>query len=202
MLVAGNGLIFQEEKLEVQVFKMNYKEAVKRSMEMLSKKENAFFIGYNVRFGSRMYGTLSDVPEEICLEMPVAENLMAGVATGMSFEDYRPVLIFERQDFILNGLDSLVNHLDKLPELSEGQFNPRVIIRTMIGSRTPLDPGPQHSQDFTSSISQMVSFPVVRLRTPKQVLEEYEKARQSKGTTMLVEERELYGQVKWDIEEK
>ena len=93
---------------------MKYKEAIKKSMEMLAKDKNAVFIGYNVNYGSRMYGTLVDIPKSKCLETPVAENLMAGLSMGMAIEGYKPVLIFERHDFMLNSLDAIVNHLDKI----------------------------------------------------------------------------------------
>ena len=124
------------------------KELIKKEMERLSKDRKVYFIGYNLRFGSQNYGTLKNVSKKKILEMPIAENLMTGIAIGMALEGFKPILIFERHDFMLNAFDQLINHLHKLPEMS-GIFNPKVMIRAKVGHRKPFDPGPQHTQDFT-----------------------------------------------------
>ena len=93
---------------------MNYGETIKKSMERLEKDEKTIFIGYNISFGSQAYGTLKDIPSIQKIETPLAENLMVGLAIGLGMGGYRPVLFFERHDFILNALDGLVNHLDKM----------------------------------------------------------------------------------------
>ena len=174
---------------------MNYQKAVKQSMQMLAEKERAVFIGYNIKFGSNAYGTLTDIPESQKLETPVAENLMTGLAMGMSLENIRPVLCFERHDFMLNGLDAMVNHMDKFHQMSEGQFSMRVIIRAIVGSTKPLDPGLQHTQDFTKMFKQLFSFPVLTPETPAAVLKDYEAARKAGGPCMVIERRTLYENV-------
>ena len=121
-----------------------YREALCWAMEHLVTRCNAVFLGYNISLGSQAYGTLTHVPAHHKLEMPVAENLMAGLAIGLALAGERPVLFFERHDFVLNALDALVNHLDKLELMSHGQFCAPVIVRAAVGSRRPLDPGPQH----------------------------------------------------------
>ena len=78
---------------------INYKEAMIKSMDELSR-EGAIFIGYNVKYGDAI-GTLKNVPDNQKLETPVAENLMSGLAIGMSFEGFKPVIYFERHDFCL-----------------------------------------------------------------------------------------------------
>jgi len=171
---------------------MKYMEAVKQSMQMLAEKEGVIFIGYNIKYGSHAYGTLTDVSEFQRLETPVAENLMTGLAMGMSLENIRPVLCFERHDFMLNALDALVNHLDKFEEMSEGQFHLRVIIRAIIGSKKPLYPGLQHTQDFTRIFKTLFSFPILTPETSEAVLRDYEIARNAEGPCMVIENRALY----------
>ncbi|MCX6746792.1 MAG: hypothetical protein NTU63_01520 [Candidatus Pacearchaeota archaeon] len=171
---------------------MKYKDAVKKSMEMLAEKENVVFIGYNVNFGSQGYGTLKDVPKEKKIETPVAENLMIGLATGMALEGYHPVVFFERHDFMLNALDGIVNHLSKIEQLSLGEFAPSVIIRAVIGSRNPLNPGIQHMQDFSRAFKDLVDFPVYTPKTAYEVEEAYNKAKESKRPVMIIEWRDLY----------
>jgi 2-oxoisovalerate dehydrogenase E1 component beta subunit len=171
---------------------VKYREALKQSMEMLAKDERVRFVGYNIRYGSRAYGTLKDVPFEKCIETPLAENLMTGIATGMSLEGFRPVLYFERHDFILLGLDGIVNHIDKIEKMSLGEYKTPVIIRAVVGGRKPIDPGLQHTQDYTEAIKKMVSFPVIDLIKPEQIIKEYRHAIARDGPTLLVERRDLY----------
>lgn len=171
---------------------MNYKEAIKMSMEKLAKEENSVFIGYNICFGSKAYGTLSDVPNSKKIETPVAENLMMGLAIGMALEGYRPIVFFERHDFMLNASDAIVNHLSKIEKMSNGQFNLPVIIRAVVGSTKPLYPGLQHIQDFTKAFKEMVDFPIYSPRNAKEILETYDKLREMKSPSMIIERKDWY----------
>lgn len=171
---------------------MEYHEAIKKSMETLAEDNNVIFLGCNIAFGSNAYGTLKDISNEKKLETPVAENLMIGLAMGLSLEGFRPVLFFERHDFILIALDGIVNHLDKIEKLSKGQYKMPVIIRAVVGSKSPIDPGLQHTQDFSDVFRKLVSFPVYDPKTPLEVIEVYEKIRISKEPALIIERHELY----------
>lgn len=171
---------------------MKYKDALKLAMESLANDSRFVFLGYNVCYGSKGSGTLNDIPLDKCIETPLAENLMTGIAIGMSLEGYRPIVIVERHDFLLNALDSIVNHADKLEKLSREQFKAPIIIRAMVGAKIPFDMGPQHTQDFTKALREMVSFPVVELKTSKQILEEYEKVKNIDHPIIFIERKDLY----------
>ena len=54
---------------------ISYKDAIKSSMQSISEKKEAVFIGYNLKYGSRCYGTMDTIPEDKIYEMPVAEDL-------------------------------------------------------------------------------------------------------------------------------
>ena len=169
---------------------MKYKDAVKESMEVLAAAK-VIFIGYNVRHGSA-YGTLNDIPMEQRLETPVAENLMAGLAMGMSLEGYRPVLFFERQDFLYNALDALVNQADKIEAISDGQFSFPLIIRAVIGGTTPFYAGITHTSDLTKLCCRMFTFPVVKPMTSGAVLGAYRAAMDYPGPVFISESKELH----------
>jgi len=171
---------------------MRYGEAIKKCMEDLSKDPRVLFIGYNLIHGSKAYGSLKDISPRKIIETPVAENLMVGLSTGLAIEGFRPVLIFERHDFMLNGLDAMVNHLDKLEKLSNGQYSPSVIIRAIVGSKYPINPGPQHMQDFTRIYKKIFKMPVHVPENSKEVLNSYELAKEVHGPIMVVEKRDLY----------
>jgi pyruvate dehydrogenase E1 component beta subunit len=172
---------------------MKYKEALKNSMNLLATDKDCRFVGYNVRYGSKANGTLKEVEVDKLIETPVAENLMAGIAIGMSIEGLKPVVYFERFDFILNALDSIVNHLDKIETISNAEYKPKVIIRVNIGgTKNPLFTGITHTQDFTDVLFKMVSFPVIKLLSVADVIKYYTVAANWKTSMILVEERDRY----------
>ena len=52
---------------------------------------------------------------------------MVGLAIGMSFEGFKPVVYFERHDFMLVAADAIGNHVDKIERISHGEFKVPVI---------------------------------------------------------------------------
>lgn len=170
---------------------LNYKQAIKKTMEDLAKREDTVFIGYNVKYGSA-YGTLKDVPVEKKIETPLAENLMTGLAIGMSLEGFKPILFFERFDFIFNALEGIVNHIDKLEKISKGEFKSSVLIRIVVGAKKPIYAGLTHSQNFTNSLRQIVSMPVYELNNSQEVIDFYNKSVLEDNSSILVEKKELY----------
>lgn len=173
---------------------MSYKNELALAMNNLAADRAVRFIGYGVRIGGRALGTLKDVSEKQLVETPVAENLMVGLATGMSLAGLRPVVFIERMDFILNALDAIVNHLGAAKKISRGQFQPSAILRVVVGNRhKPLYTGPTHTQDFTNAVRMMVDFPVVRLTEPQQIAPAYFEAHEAlhRGrSTMIVEHKD------------
>jgi pyruvate/2-oxoglutarate/acetoin dehydrogenase E1 component len=176
-----------------QQCKIGYRDAIKASMEDLAKDPSVVFVGYNLKHGSRGYKTLTDIDQSRIIETPVAENLMAGLCMGVAIEGgFRPVLIYERHDFVLNALDALVNHLDLMEELSRGQLNPRVIIRAIIGRKKPVDPGPQHLHDLSVFFKSVFHFPVYDPRDGEEVLKVYNEIKNLNSPAMVIERSELY----------
>jgi pyruvate dehydrogenase E1 component alpha subunit len=172
---------------------MKYKQAVVESMNMMAKR-GVIFVGYNVTHGAA-YGTLIGVPEDQLLETPVAENLMAGLAMGMSLEGFRPVLFFERHDFVLNAVDALVNQMDKIEQISDGQFNFPVIIRAVSGSVKPFYAGLTHTSNLTSLFDNMFSFPVFEPKTSAEVVGVYRTVLEYAGPVLISEPKELHEEV-------
>lgn len=174
---------------------MTFQQAIKEQCESYARSHSGVrFIGYNTVFGSRMYGTLEGVDRDLCVETPVAENLMVGLAVGMSLEGYRPVVCFERHDFILLGLDAIVNHIDKLPYISGDQFKLPIIIRAIVGGRQPIDPGPMHRQDYSGALRQMLKYtPVYSFSTEvglKHIWQQVNKT--PSGAVVIIEYKDDY----------
>jgi pyruvate dehydrogenase E1 component alpha subunit len=175
---------------ELNDLNISYKDAMNQAMDELGK-EGAIFIGYNVARGDAM-GTLKTVPKDQKLETPVAENLMSGLAIGMSFEGYTPVLYFERHDFMLVAMDAIGNHIDKIERISHGEYKVPIIIRAVEAFGGPFYSGPTHHQDFTNLLKTLVSFPVLDPITGVDVLKAFKGAYQSKRPAIIIERKSRY----------
>ena len=152
-------------------------------------RAGAIFVGQGVGYGGvASYTALDGVPDSQRIELPVVEELQMGISVGLALQNYLVVSIYPRIDFLLRAMDQLVNHLDKLEAMSGGQFKPRIIIRTRVGSRKPLDAGPQHSQDHTAAFRMMLTnVDVVRIERDAEILPTYEAALASARSTIVVE---------------
>ena len=177
---------------------MKYAEALKAAMKFLSEDSRVVFLGQAVSVpGTAMFGTLSDIDASRRVELPVEEEMQMGMCNGLALAGFIPVSIFPRWNFLLLAVNQIVNHLDKIGEISGGQFAPKVIIRTSIGSERPLHPQLQHVGDYTEAFRLMCrNIEVIRLEEPPEILPAYQKAllREDGKSTLLVEYGDYYGE--------
>lgn len=169
---------------------MSYKEEITKAMQLLAKNPRVVFIGQSVAYGGAVpiEATLEGISYDKRIEFPVAEDLQLGICIGLALEGYIPVCIFPRMDFLVLALNQLVNHLDKIEEMSCGQFKPKVIIRASIGSRAPLDPGVQHCQDYTTALHYLRrNIDIEKLYDTEAIMLHYSKATTSERSTILIE---------------
>lgn len=155
-------------------------------MRLLAADPRTQFIGQSVCFdGATIYDSLEGVPMDRRLEMPVIEDFQLGYCIGLSLTGKLPICIFPRMDFMLLAMNQLVNHLDKLPLYG---WKPRVILRTRVGSKVPLDAGPQHTQNYRKEFNDMTCRIVVKeVRTASEVTQAYKDALRSEMSWLVVE---------------
>ncbi len=161
------------------------------AMLRLAKEPNSIFLGQSVAFPGWAYSSLDGVPMSQRIEMPVAEELQMGISTGLALQGYLPVSFYPRMDFLLLAANQLINHLDKLQEMSRGSFKPKVIIRTRVGPNEPLNAGPQHTQCHTSAFQKMLTNMLVwSLTKKKDITWMYNEAVNESRSVMIVERLE------------
>ncbi len=176
--------------------KLKYKSELIRSMSYLSKDKRTIFLGQSVNYsGNAIYNTLSHIPKSKKIELPVFEEVQLGLSTGLALNGFIPITCFPRFDFLILAMNQLVNHLDKLRFLSNNSFKPRVIIRTSIGSKKPLDGGVQHTQDYTKMFKGILTeVEIVSLKEPKDIFSQFKKAltRKDSKSTLIIENGDYY----------
>lgn len=177
---------------------MKYKEELIRAMTYLGQDARTIFLGQAVAYpGTAMTGTLADVPKSKLVEFPVAEEMQLGASIGLALDGFVPITIYPRWNFLLLAVNQLVGHLDKLKAMSQGGYQPKVIIRTGIGSQRPLHPQHQHVNDYTDAFRLMLTnIEIIRLDEPEQVFPAYEKAltREDGKSTIVVEWGDFYAE--------
>ena len=177
---------------------MKYADELTKAMDFLAKDPKTIFLGQAVEYpGTAMTNTLKNVPKKKLIEIPVAEEMQLGISNGLAINNYIPISIFPRWNFLLLATNQLINHLDKFEVMSQGLFKTKVIIRTSIGSQRPLHPQHQHVGDFTEAFKKVLStVDIIRLEEPKDVMPGYEKAlqRDDGKSTILVEYGDYYNE--------
>ena len=177
---------------------MKYFDELCRAMDFLAADQRTLFLGQAVACaGTGMSNTLKNVSREKLLELPVTEEMQMGMSTGLALTGHVPVSIYPRWNFLLLSVNQIVNHLDKLPIVSDGGYKPKVIIRTGIGSERPLHPQHQHVGDFTDAFRLMCqTIEVIRLDEPADIFPAYKKAleREDGRSTILVEYGDYYNE--------
>jgi pyruvate/2-oxoglutarate/acetoin dehydrogenase E1 component len=157
---------------------MKYKDELIRSMDFLGSDDRTIFLGQSVKYsGNAIFNTLESIPNKKKIETPVFEDVQMGLSIGLALNGFVPITCYPRFDFLILACNQLVNHLDKIEYMSKGKMKPRVIIRTSIGPKLPLDGGPQHTADYTKSFKSMLTNTnVVSLEEPEDIFPAFEEA--------------------------
>ncbi len=176
--------------------KLKYKSELIRSMDMLAKNRNTIFIGQSVKYsGNAIFNTLKNVPKNKKIELPVFEDVQMGIGIGLAFNGYIPISCYPRFDFLVLAFNQMVNHLDKIQKMSEKQFKPKIIIRTSIGSKKPLDGGPQHTQNYTNIFKKILTeIEVIMLDDPKKIYNTYKNCikKRNNKSYLIIEHGDFY----------
>jgi pyruvate/2-oxoglutarate/acetoin dehydrogenase E1 component len=171
-----------------------YKDALTNAMKNLAELENSIFIGQQIVYqGNPMSTTLKFVPKEKMIEVPVMEESQMGMSLGMAMAGKCVVTFYPRWDFIICATNQLVNHVDKIVGMSEGNWNPHLIIRLGKGSDKPLDPGHQHKGNYLEEFKSLCkNIEFHDLKTSLDIDLAYSYAIKEGGIHCLIEYPELY----------
>ena len=171
-----------------------YKDALTNSMTYLGQQDDTIFIGQQIIWpGNPMSSTLNYVSKDKMIEVPVMEDSQMGMSLGMSMAGKFVITFYPRWDFLICATNQLVNHVDKIKLMSNGQWSPNMIIRLGKGSDKPLDPGHQHRGNYIEefkSMCQNIMFWDLKDYTNIETI--YKSCYEQGGIHVIVEYPELY----------
>lgn len=174
---------------------MTYLEEVQKGMDYLAEQDNVVFVGQAVEYkGTAVTHQVKNYDPNKLIEMPVAEDFQGGFCLGLTLQGYVPVCIFPRMNFAICATNQIINHMDKW-ELMHPDNKPHIIIKTVVGSKEPLDPGHQHKANYAEQFVDMTeTMDVYDLsgEDNEVIFSTYKKAYDNPGIHMIVEYGDLY----------
>ena len=177
---------------------LKYFDELKRTMEWLATQPKVMFLGQTVAGpGTFMFQTLRDCPKERTLEMPINESFQMQFTIGMALTGTIPVSVYPRQNFLLLAAADMANMLDKVPDISDGNWPIKVIIRVATGPDAPVHPGHQHIGNYAEALRKLFhNIDVVELDTADQIFPAYEHAlkRTDGKSTLIIEHGNYYNE--------
>ena len=177
--------------------KATYKQLLTLGTTRLVEEKDYLIIGQGaVDGGHGMSSTIDSNIKKNCIELPVFEETQTGIALGMGLAGKNIMSIYPRFDFFISGLSQLINHSDKLDQMSGGKFEPNIIFRVGVGSKFPIDAGPQHTNNYTEQIKKMlVNIKVHELIKGSNPSIVFEDIILKGGIHLLIEHYEFYGDI-------
>ena len=151
---------------------MTYAEAIRAALrEEMARDERVFLFGEDIgRYGGAFgvtFGLLDEFGPERVRETPISEAAIVGAATGAALAGMRPVAEMMFMDFILLGMEQLVNQAAKARFMFGGKATVPMVIRMPGGSGSGA--AAQHSQSLESLLIHIPGIKVINPSTPYDV---------------------------------
>ena len=122
-------------------------------------------------------------------DTPVAEASMVGLGVGAAVAGLRPVVGITYMDFLLLGLDPLVNYGAKVRYKTGGQLRAPVVVKTTAGAKGQ---GVAHSQCIESWLVGVPGLRVVAPSTPADAWGLMHSALREDGPVVYVDHKRLF----------
>jgi pyruvate dehydrogenase E1 component beta subunit len=136
--------------------------------EEMRRDERVFLFGEDIgRYGGAFgvsFGMLDEFGPERVKETPISEAAIIGAAAGAAMVGMRPIAEMMFMDFILLGMEQLVNQAAKVRFMFGGKASVPMVIRMPAGSGTGA--AAQHSQSLESLLIHIPGIKVVNPSTP------------------------------------
>ena len=174
---------------------ITFREAIREALfQCMDKDKRVFLLGCGVTSPTSTFGSMEGLMEKFgkdrVIETPIAENGMTGVAIGAGLTGMRPVIIFQRMDFMLLAMDQIINHAAKWCYMYGGKMSIPLTMRAIIGRGW--GQGAQHSQPLQALFAHIPGLKVVMPSNPFDVKGLLISSIEDKNPVIFLEHRLLY----------
>jgi 2-oxoisovalerate dehydrogenase E1 component beta subunit len=143
-------------------------EAVRDAMfEEMTRDPSVIVMGEDVGEGGvfrATEGLLDAFGPERCIDTPLAESSIVGVAIGASLNGITPIAEIQFADFIHSAMDQLVSEAARIRYRSNGAWGCPITVRAPCGAG--IHGGPYHSQSIEAIYGHVPGLKVVCVATP------------------------------------
>lgn len=171
-----------------------FREALARAMaEELERDPRVVLLGQDIAAHGGSYGETRGLFERFgaarVRNTPVAEQGIVGIAAGAAAAGLRPLAFITYSDFLMLGLDPLVNYAAKLRFKSAGQLSAPMVVKTTAGAKGQ---GPTHAQALEPWLMNVPGLAVVAPSTPGDAYGLLKSALRSDGPVVFIDHKRLF----------
>ncbi|MCR9256837.1 MAG: alpha-ketoacid dehydrogenase subunit beta [Alphaproteobacteria bacterium] len=174
---------------------LTYVNALNEGMrQAMREDERVFLFGLDVDDHKAIQGSTKGLVEEFGAERvfttPLSEDAMTGLAIGAAVSGMRPIHTHIRMDFLMLGMNQLVNMASKYHYMYGGAASVPMVVRSMIGKSW--GQGAQHSQGLHALFMHIPGLKVVAPSNAHDAKGLMIAAVRDNNPVMFVEHRLLY----------
>lgn len=174
--------------------KMFFCEAIRRALrEEMIRDERVILLGQDVgSFGGpyrEFAGLYGEFGPARVRDTPVAESAMVGLGVGAAAAGMRPLVSITYMDFLMLGLDPLVNYGAKIRYKTGSQLTAPVVVKTTAGAKGQ---GVAHSQCIEAWLMAVPGLKVVAPSTPLDAYGLLKSALRDDGPVVFVDHKRLF----------
>ena len=185
--------------------KLFFREALARAMaEEMEREPRVILLGQDIAAHGGSYAETRGLFERFgpsrVRNTPVAEAVTIGIAAGAAAAGLRPLVFITYLDFLLLGLDALVNYAAKLRFKSAGQLTAPMVVKATAGAKGQ---GPTHAQSIESWLMNVPGLTVLSPSTAGDAYGLLKTALRAPGPVVFIDHKKLFprGGVVPDYEE-
>lgn len=175
--------------------KMSYGEALCDATTIaMRRSKDVIILGEGITDSGAVFGSTAGLLAEFgpkrVIETPLSEAAMTGICTGAALAGLRPILVHQRIDFTLLGMDQLVNHAAKWSYMYAGKLRVPFVMRCIVGKGW--GQAAQHSQSLQALFAHIPGLKVVMPATPRDAKGLLLASLEDNNPVVFIEARPLY----------
>jgi len=171
-----------------------FREAIARAIgEEMQRDPTIVLMGQDIAEHGGSYAETRGLHERFGSQRvrntPVAEAVTVGLAAGAAAAGLRPLAFITYIDFLMIGLDPLVNYAAKLRYKSAGQLNAPMVVKATAGAKGQ---GPTHAQSLDSWLMNTPGLTVVAPSTAGDAYGLLKSALRAPGPVVYIDHKRLF----------
>jgi 2-oxoisovalerate dehydrogenase E1 component subunit beta len=181
-----------------------YLEAIREGIhDEMQRDSRVFVLGEDVGAKGGVFGVTDGLQKEFgeyrCLDSPLAESCIVGVAIGAALNGMRPVAEIQFQDFIMPAVDQIVSEAAKIRYRSNDDWECPLVVRAPFGGG--VHGALYHSQSIEAMFCHVPGLRVVVPSTPHDAKGMIVAALRDPDPVLYFEHKRAYRAIKGEVPE-